>query len=157
MATVTLERAAVMSIHPQYASAIMQGRKTVEFRKRRLAPDVTTVWVYATAPIKRVVGAFRIKSTVELPPDAMWKEHGSSGCIEEEAFFAYYQSGQTAVGLLVDEFAPLDCPVPLADILPSGVPPQSFAYVDSRHLPAPGIDALFRHARTTRRTHQLVH
>ncbi|GAA0986256.1 hypothetical protein GCM10009551_037580 [Nocardiopsis tropica] len=136
MATVTLERAAVMSIHPQYASAIMQGKKTIEFRKRRLASDISTVWVYATAPIKRIVGSFTIKSTVELTPEAMWKEYGTSGCIDEDAFFAYYQSGQTAIGLLVEEFAPLDRPVLLGEILPSGVPPQSFAYVDNYQWPA---------------------
>ena len=39
-----------MSIHPVYANAILTGDKKVEFRKRRLAADVTHVLVYATAP-----------------------------------------------------------------------------------------------------------
>ncbi len=43
---------ALMSIHPQYANAIVEGTKRVEFRKRPLARNVTHVIVYATAPVK---------------------------------------------------------------------------------------------------------
>ncbi len=43
-------RHVVMSVHPRFAEAIMDGRKKIEFRKRPLADDVSVVWVYATAP-----------------------------------------------------------------------------------------------------------
>ena len=56
MDTPAAGRVAVMSIHPRYAEAILSGQKRVEFRKRRLAPDVTTVLVYATQPVGVLVG-----------------------------------------------------------------------------------------------------
>ena len=38
-------RHVVMSVHPRFAEAIMDGRKKVEFRKRRLADDVMTALI----------------------------------------------------------------------------------------------------------------
>ena len=45
-------RVALMAIQPGYAEAILAGVKTVEFRKRALAPDIETVLVYETSPDK---------------------------------------------------------------------------------------------------------
>ena len=54
-------RVVLMSIHPVYANAILKvATNKLSFRKRRLAPDVTHVLVYATAPVGAIVGAFVI-------------------------------------------------------------------------------------------------
>ncbi|MGZ9840102.1 ASCH domain-containing protein [Tsukamurella ocularis] len=124
-----------MSIHPQYAAAIMSGKKRIEFRKRRLAPDILTVWVYATSPVQAVVGTFQIREVVELSPRLMWRRYGADGCIDKRAYDAYYKHHKTAVGLVIESFLPLDTPIALGELLPSGVPPQSFAYVSER-MPA---------------------
>ena len=47
-----------MSIHPQYADAIVAGRKRAEFRKRPLAADIDVVLIYATAPVRAIIGWF---------------------------------------------------------------------------------------------------
>ena len=44
-------RIALMSIRPQFAAAILDGSKRVEFRKRPLAADIGTVVIYATKPV----------------------------------------------------------------------------------------------------------
>ena len=132
MATTPAQRAAVMSIHPQYAVAIMSGEKRVEFRKRRLASDVSTVWVYATAPTQRIIGCFRIAEVVELSPRQMWHRYGRYGCISKKAFDEYYRHHSVAIGIVVGSVEALDRPLPLDEILPSGVPPQSFAYVTEK-------------------------
>lgn len=53
MATGTNGRIALMSIHPQYARAILDGTKEVEFRKRPLAPTPHTLSSTPQNPTER--------------------------------------------------------------------------------------------------------
>jgi predicted transcriptional regulator len=124
-----------MSIHPEYAEAIMRGDKRVEFRKRRLAPDIDTVVVYATAPVQRVVGTFAIERTVAGDPESVWREVGAVGGISRETFDNYYARSPQAVGLVVKS-ARRCRPAPLSDLGTSLVPPQSFAYIPETLVPS---------------------
>ncbi|WP_371831742.1 ASCH domain-containing protein [Rhodococcoides corynebacterioides] len=120
-----------MSIHPVYAAAIMSGRKTIEFRKRRLADDIATVWVYATTPIRRVIGRFEILEIVEMSPTLLWQQFGKGGCISRGDFDKYYAKHASGVGIRIGTVVELETPLLLADVVLSGVPPQSFLYVQN--------------------------
>lgn len=126
----TIGRHVVMSVHPRYAEAIMDGRKKVEFRKRPLAGDVVVVWVYATAPIQRIVGCFEVGATVIAAPTDLWRRFGNVGCIDRADFDRYYAGSSLGSGIRINRVARLAVPAAIGEILPSGVPPQSFAYVD---------------------------
>jgi predicted transcriptional regulator len=125
----TTGRQVVMSVHPHYAEAIMDGRKKVEFRKRPLASDVTVVWVYATAPVQRIVGYFEVGATCIATPTELWREFADVGCIDRADFDRYYAQNHLGAGIRIQSVIRLDEPAPICDYLPSGVPPQSFAYV----------------------------
>ena len=133
MATKTARRVALMSIHPRYAHAILDGRKTVEFRKHPLAPGVSHVVVYSTAPDRKALGYFEIDKQVELHPEALWEQYGNRGLIEKEAFFSYYEGRATGVGILVKRVFRCEQSRSLSDI---GVatPPQSFQYLSEDAL-----------------------
>ena len=64
-----------MAIQPGYAEAILAGVKTVEFRKRLLAPDIETVLVYETSPTKAIVGSFAVKCMEVASPEVIWGRH----------------------------------------------------------------------------------
>ncbi|WP_255606085.1 ASCH domain-containing protein [Mycolicibacterium xanthum] len=120
-----------MSVHPRFAEAIMDGRKKVEFRKRPLADDVTVVWVYATTPIQRIIGYFEIDAVHAAKPADLWRQFAAVGCIDRVDFDRYYAGATTGAGIAIRKAVRLDVPAPIADLLPSGVPPQSYAYVGS--------------------------
>jgi predicted transcriptional regulator len=122
-------RQVVMSVHPQYAEAIMDGRKKVEFRKRRLAEDVVVVWVYATAPVQRIVGYFEVGATITAAPQDLWRQFGSVGCVNRIDFDRYYATATLGAGIWIRRAARLAVPMPIGELLPSGFPPQSYAYV----------------------------
>jgi predicted transcriptional regulator len=122
-------RHVVMSVHPRFAEAIMDGRKKVEFRKRPLADDVTVVWVYATSPIQRIIGYFEVDSTLTAEPPDLWREFAGVGCIERADFDRYYEGSATGAGITIRRAVRLAVPIHIADLLPSGIPPQSYAYV----------------------------
>lgn len=123
-----------MSVHPQFAEAIMDGRKKVEFRKRRLADDVTVVWVYATAPVRRVIGYFEVDSMHTANPADLWTRFADVGCIDRADFDRYYADSHTGAGIGIRNAVRLASPAPIGDLLPSGVPPQSYAYVGAPAL-----------------------
>ena len=50
---------AVFSIKPYFADAILDGSKTVELRKVAPKRPVERAWIYATAPVMRIIGHFR--------------------------------------------------------------------------------------------------
>lgn len=133
MVTKIVRRVALMSVHPRYAHAILDGRKAVEFRKRPLASDVSHVVVYSTAPDQKVLGYFEIDKQVELSPEALWEQYGNRGLIEKEAFFSYYEGRATGVGILVKRVFRCEQSRSLSDI---GVatPPQSFQYLSEDAL-----------------------
>jgi predicted transcriptional regulator len=126
-------RHVVMSVHPRFAEAIMDGRKKVEFRKRALADDVTVVWVYATAPVQRIIGYFEVDGTHTADPADLWQEFADVGCIDRADFDRYYAGSATGAGITIRKAVRLDVPALIADLLPSGVPPQSYAYVGPVH------------------------
>lgn len=129
MAGRPVRRVALLAIHPEHANAILEGRKTVEFRKRRLDPDIRHVLLYATSPTKGVVGYFRVASLDQGSPTSIWKRHGDQGAICRRRFRSYYSGAKTAVAIVVDAATSFGRPVPLGDISKSATPPQSFSYL----------------------------
>lgn len=133
------DRVALMSIHQRWADAIMDGRKRVEFRKRRLAPDIETVIVYATAPVSKVVGRFTVERVVSGTPDDIWASFGAVGVIDYADYCSYYEGSDSAVAIVVGDAERFEDPLALADIEPRPAVPQSFAYLPATTSALAGV------------------
>ncbi|MCZ2859181.1 ASCH domain-containing protein [Blastococcus sp. VKM Ac-2987] len=118
-----------MSIHPRYADAILAGTKRVEFRKRRLAPDVSTVVIYATQPVGRIVGTFEVLGHDVAPPPELWNRHRIHAGISVAGYDEYYAQTPAAVGILIGSVQQLSQPRPVTDLPGVSRPPQSFSYL----------------------------
>lgn len=119
-----------MSIKPQFAEAILDGRKHVEFRKRRLAPDVTTVLIYTTMPTGLVTGSFEISGYDVGSPTKIWDLHKAHGGIARSGYRAYFHGAPTAVGIRVGKARRFAAPIRLHELSPGLRAPQSFIYLD---------------------------
>ncbi len=63
----------LLSIKPKFAEAIIDGRKRYEFRKIKFAnKDINRVYIYATSPVKKIIGVFKLSSIIEDSPHALW-------------------------------------------------------------------------------------
>lgn len=120
-----------MSIRPQFANAILDGTKTVEFRKRALAGDVTRVMIYTTSPVQAVVGEFSVADQVVASPRVLWRRYARVAGIDRAAFFKYFEGTTDAVGILIDTVIQYETPRPLDEVNPGSRPPQSFMYLRS--------------------------
>ena len=78
------QRNVLMSIKPKYANAIFGGSKKVEFRKICFEGSVKRVYVYSSAPVKRIVGFFTVEKIDKDTPEKLWKRYENVGGILRE-------------------------------------------------------------------------
>jgi predicted transcriptional regulator len=63
-----------LPIHPRFALAILEGSKKWELRAKRPSVDRgDIVVVYATSPLRAVVGSFAVGEIVSGPPESVWR------------------------------------------------------------------------------------
>ena len=119
----------ILSIKPEYCDAIGEGRKKYEFRRRvfRMEDQVDLVFMYATAPVSKIVGAFMIGRVIHGEPRNVWTKCKKGAGISEEKFFQYFQ-GVSEAHAIETKDAMTFRPVDPRHRAPTFVPPQSFCY-----------------------------
>jgi predicted transcriptional regulator len=94
---------AIISIHPGYANAILNGTKTIELRRR--VPELTNgtrLWIYATRPTAAVVGVATISDVNRAHPRTIWQKHRNGAGVDHASFMEYFDGAQQAVAILLD-------------------------------------------------------
>ncbi len=122
---------ALLSIRPQYAEAIISGKKKTEFRRVGFRREVSAAIIYASSPVQKILGYFSITGIEESEPDALWPRHRMKGQITYEEFKKYFDGAEKGVAISVGEVFYLREPVSLSDLSPAISPPQSFLYVSA--------------------------
>jgi predicted transcriptional regulator len=123
-----------MSIHPEFAERILNGEKQVEFRRRPLGRDATHIVIYATAPVRAVVGVAEIDGVEHASPRALWSTFGPVGGIARDKFFDYFAGVSAGYAYRLGAVMWCATPLPLGR---SGLPtraPQAFQYLLARTL-----------------------
>ncbi len=118
---------ALLPIKPIYADAIVDGRKHVEFRKTPFRRRVTHVAIYASTPVQRIIGIFRVAECEQASPERLWERHQAIGAISSADFNTYYADLETGVAIHIADVLRLADPVPLQVLRVH--PPQSFRYL----------------------------
>lgn len=122
----------LLSIKPKYVEEIIKGNKRYEFRRSifRHREDVEMVYMYATSPVKKIVGSFIIETIIEDHPRNLWKEFKEFAGTTEKEFFNYFISKEKGFAIVIGETAVFKEPIDPKIIIPDWVPPQSFRYID---------------------------
>jgi len=121
----------LLSIKPKYVNEIVNGHKRYEFRKSvfRRRDDVDKVYIYASSPVKRIVGAFTIKTIMEERPEELWRICKEFSGISEMEFFDYFRDKDKGYAIEIGMLELFD-PIDPKDRVPDFSPPQSFCYMD---------------------------
>ena len=134
MAKTTAEKIVLISIHPEFVNAILQGTKKVEFRKTRFASRISHVVVYATTPTKKVVCTFEVSKIVIEEPTNLWQMYSDVAGISKKSFFAYYKKSDYGVAIEVGALQRFNRQLSLSELGYSLTPPQSYQYLDRKIL-----------------------
>lgn len=122
----------LVSLKPEFATAIAEGRKTVELRRRFPSVD-PGVWlvIYVTQPVGAVVGMARIEDVRLASVNTLWRRFRGDVAISKSRFDIYFASQERGFAVLLGEYHPV---VPVAasqltTLIPNFTPPQSWRYV----------------------------
>ena len=119
----------LLPIKPRYAQPIMSGHKRVEFRKTVFARVPSHVVVYASSPVQKVLGYFKVSDIDVAAVDALWAKYAPVGGIDKDDFVRYYAGREAGVAVGVGQVTAAAIPVGLADLGMDHRPPQNFMYV----------------------------
>ncbi len=122
-------RVALLSIHPRHAEAILDGRKLVELRRTRLSPDTTHVIIYATAPVKAVVGFFEVDGIAEGSKSAIWKAYREVCGVTRREYMGYFDGAKRAFAIRVVRPRRYGEPFAVHELPAVTRPPQSYRYL----------------------------
>ena len=129
----------LLSIKPNYADRILDGSKKVEFRRRhpRQIELGTRMLIYASSPVRALIGTAVVVEVVEASPEEAWDAYQGVGGIDHEQFNAYYEECDRAVVIRLSKPLRLARAIPLDDLRakwPGFHPPQQFAYLNSERV-----------------------
>ena len=87
----------LLSIKPEYAERIFSGEKRFEFRKKiwknynvLSVIDTQKIYLYVSAPVKRIQGYFKYHHVTVANPRKLWKKHDFLAGITEKEFQTYF-------------------------------------------------------------------
>lgn len=119
----------LLSIKPEFVSKIFDGSKKYEYRKVLFKrKDITTVVIYASYPVKQVVGEFEIKAILSDDVDALWSRTCDHSGISKDYYDSYFEKMETANAIQIGKLKRYKTPKRLADINVKQAP-QSFCYI----------------------------
>lgn len=119
----------LLSIKPEFAFKIFEGKKKFEFRKVIFKnPNVKTVVVYASSPVQRVIGEFEIDNILSSDPTEIWRLTKKYSGISEDFFNEYFADREIAHAIKIKSTKKYKQPLHLQDNY-NVVPPQSYVYL----------------------------
>ena len=119
----------LLSIKPEFALRIFDGSKRYEYRRTIFKRgEVKTVVVYASEPIKQVIGEFEIGEIFHEEPEALWAKTGDHAGITKKRFLQYFDNKTEGYAIEVKETRTYDRPITLNELMVPW-PPQSFTYL----------------------------
>lgn len=136
-------RALFISLRPRFAELLLNGRKTVELR--RIQPAVspgTLVLLYASSPLRALVGTGVVLTVSVASSDEIWTRLGSLTGLSRAEYDRYFHGADTAVGISLCDLRRLERPLPLPELRKGRSwfrPPQSFRYFDARQVASFGL------------------
>lgn len=126
----------ILSIKPVYANAILEGVKTVEFRKRIFKKNVDKIFIYSSSPTKMIVGYFTFSNIVEDTPENLWKTFQKVGGINRDDFFEYYKETEKGFGIVIKEVVKFEVEKDPIEFIENFTAPQSYVYLERDLLDA---------------------
>lgn len=121
----------LLSIKPEYVEQIERHTKRFEFRKRNFKNLPSEVWIYASAPVKKIVGIIQVGAIIEDTPISLWERCKQNSGIKEKAFFKYFKGKNKGIAIVIKDYIKFETPIDPYKVNSGFTAPQSYAYLDN--------------------------
>lgn len=116
----------VLSIKPDFVKEIESESKRFEFRKTIFNKSVDKVYIYASAPVSKVVGEFQPVDVIQGSPEEVWNKTQAYAGIKKEWYDRYFEGRITAFAIKIQNLKIYEKPKELPFHAP-----QSFRYIET--------------------------
>ena len=119
----------LLSIKPEFVKKIFSGEKKFELRKSIFKDKrVSSVVIYASSPLMRIVGEFTIKDILSCEVNKMWDIVRMEAGVSEQFYNSYFKGKHIAFAIQIGKVKRYMTPKTLADYNIRKAP-QSFCYL----------------------------
>ena len=122
----------ILSIKPEFVEKIFSGEKKYEYRKVLFKQKVDTVYIYASRPISKIVGEFKIEETICDTPENIWKLTKEQSGVTKKFFDKYYEGKDMGVALKIKDCKEYEEGVNPDSLVTNFKVPQSFIYTNTK-------------------------
>ena len=130
----------LLSIKPKFALEIVEGKKTIELRRKFPVDKVIggIAVIYASSPLQKIIGYARIENVLFLSLDQIWCQYGEQSRVEQGFFNQYYNNLTHGFAVQLIKPVKLKKQVSLQELKDnySITPPQSYRYLSQEILEA---------------------
>lgn len=81
----------ILPIAPKYIGKILSGEKKYEYRKKLCKNNISRIYLYATAPVKGIVGEAEVTEKLEKGTDDLWNSTFQDSGIDVRFFYKYFE------------------------------------------------------------------
>ena len=120
----------VLSINPIHVQNILNGAKKYEYRTKAAKGNVKSIFMYETAPVKKIVAEAEIVEVLMLSPEDLWEKTKEQSGITKQFFDSYFKGREVAYAYKLGKVNVFDEPKELIDFGIKAAP-QSFVYLNS--------------------------
>ncbi len=123
-----MKKKILISINPEHVENIIKGIKKYEYRRIAAKQDISSIIIYETNPVKRIVAEAEIIEILMYAPEELWQLTENESGISKEFFDKYFEGKEIAYAYKLGEIKVYDEPKSLLDY---GIKtaPQSFVYI----------------------------
>lgn len=125
-----MKKKIIISINPIHVENIINGLKKYEYRKVAAKQDISSIIIYETTPIKKVVTEAEVVDVLMMSPKDLWEETKNKSGIDKAFFDEYFKGRKVAYAYKLGTIKVYDKPILLSD-LGINAAPQSFVYINN--------------------------
>lgn len=122
----------LLSIKPEFVERIFNGMKRFEYRKSLFKKHkITTVVVYSTMPVGRIVGEFSVKEIHQDEPSILWDNTKEYSGVRKDFYNEYFSGRGNGYAIEITEPFLYEESLDPKDLFEKFTAPQSFAYLEN--------------------------
>lgn len=124
----------ILSIKPYFVEAILDGKKSIELRKRvgELFVENNTIYIYSTSPVKAIVAKAKISHVDKVHPLEIHMDTLIHAHVSRDYFDDYFKKSTQAFLIHLKDIKRLKHPIDIYKLRKLGLtPPQSFCYLEN--------------------------
>lgn len=123
-----MKKKILISINPEHVKNIINGIKKYEYRKIAAKQDISSIIIYETTPVKRIVAEAEIIDVLMYSPEELWKLTKEESGISKAFFDEYFEGKEIAYAYKLGKIKVYDEPKTLLEYGIKAAP-QSFVYI----------------------------